>query len=215
MTLAWDANPETDIASYKLSYGTASGIYPNVINVGLNTATSVTGLVDGTDYFFTVSAINSAGVQSPNSSEISYVAVSPVLLPSNTWTVNYVDSEDRQGYPAVNAFDGDPNTYWHTEWRLNAPPPPHEIQINLGSNQSIDGFRYLPRQDTGFNGNVGQYEFLSRSFHPRRDRVWVLRVEYTVLQLDKPDAAPVARDAQSVFAGVGHQHRARPRPEYV
>ncbi len=159
VTLAWNANPETDIARYKLSYGTTSGVYPNVIDVGLNTQASVTGLVDGTGYFFTVSAINAAGVQSPNSSEVSYVTGNPVILPSNTWTLNYVDSEELQGYAAVYAFDGDPNTFWHTEWRLNAPPPPHEIQINLGSRQSIDGFRYLPRQDGYSYGNVGQFEF--------------------------------------------------------
>jgi len=159
VTLAWDANPEPNIAGYKLSYGTVAGVYPNVINVGLIPEASVTGLVDGTNYFFTVSAINTVGVQSLNSNEISYVAASPVLLPSNTWTLKYVDSEDPQGYAAINAFDGNPNTFWHTEWRLNAPPPPHEIQIDLGSVQNIDGFRYLPRQDEWSNGNVGQFEF--------------------------------------------------------
>ncbi len=59
---------------------------------------------------------------------------------------------------AVNAFDGDINTMWHTEW-LPTAPLPHEIQIDLGASYNIDGFRYLPRQDGGVNGRIGQYEF--------------------------------------------------------
>ena len=37
--------------------------------------------------------------------------------------------------------------------------PPHEIRIDLGKSESIQGFRYLPRQDDGANGNIGRYEF--------------------------------------------------------
>ncbi len=159
LTLAWDANLETDISGYKLSYGTASGIYPNVIDVGPITETSVTNLVEGTTYFFAVSAVNLAGVQSQYSAEISHYVRPLPPSSSSGWTLTYVDSEDRQGYQAKYAFDLDPTTFWHTEWRTNAPPPPHEIQINLGTEQSIVGFHYLPRQDAYSNGNVGQFEF--------------------------------------------------------
>src|SRR5688572_6073681 len=57
------------------------------------------------------------------------------------------------------AFDGDRNTTWATEWLVSSPPPPRDIQINLGRTYDITGFRYLPRQDGIPQGNIGQYQF--------------------------------------------------------
>lgn len=37
------------------------------------------------------------------------------------------------------------------------PPPPHEIQIDLGAVYDVDGLRYLLRQDGQLNGTIGQY----------------------------------------------------------
>ena len=88
-------------------------------------------------------------------------ADSPISRAS--WTVHMVDSQDTQGgnYAAANAFDGNPATMWHTQWFSASPPPPHEIQINLGATYQVTGFRYLPRQDgnPNGNGNIAQYEF--------------------------------------------------------
>lgn len=81
------------------------------------------------------------------------------MIPSSNWSLHFVDSEEAEGYSSTNAFDGNQNTFWHTEWRLKPTPPPHEIQINLGNSHKIDGFRYLPRQDSTTVGNVGKYEF--------------------------------------------------------
>lgn len=80
-------------------------------------------------------------------------------LPQDEWTVRFVDSEEVVGSNggAVNAIDGNPSTRWHTEWYLDLPPHPHEIQLDLGRTHDIYGFRYLPRQD--FNvGMIYYYE---------------------------------------------------------
>ncbi|MCP4267941.1 MAG: discoidin domain-containing protein, partial [Candidatus Brocadiaceae bacterium] len=83
------------------------------------------------------------------------------LIPQTNWSLWYVDSEEHLGEDgaAVNAFDGDINTFWHTQWVGGSPPTPHEIQIDLDGIYDIDGFYYLPRQDGGVNGRIGQYEF--------------------------------------------------------
>ena len=83
------------------------------------------------------------------------------FIPQSGWDLVYVDSEElvAEDGAAVNAFDDDVNTFWHTEWQASDPPPPHEIQIDLGDFYNEDGFRYLPRQDGGVNGRIGQYEF--------------------------------------------------------
>ena len=70
--LAWNANPETDIASYRLSYGTSPGQYNQVKEVGRDTRTLVTNLEAGRTYYFAVAAVNYAGMQSDPSAEVSY-----------------------------------------------------------------------------------------------------------------------------------------------
>jgi hypothetical protein len=78
MTAAWNPNPEPNIAGYQLMYGTASGSYTTVIDVGKVTSYSfsVTG---GVTYYFVLQAYNTAGVYSPYSAEISVL----VPLPSS------------------------------------------------------------------------------------------------------------------------------------
>jgi hypothetical protein len=82
----------------------------------------------------------------------------PAELPKENWTLMYADSEELyyQRY-ATNAFDGKPETFWHTAWSSGSPGYPHEIQIDLGTEYEIHSFTYLPRQD-GQNGRIKNYE---------------------------------------------------------
>jgi hypothetical protein len=74
------------------------------------------------------------------------------------WRIVYVDSEESDEGPAKNAIDGDPDTYWHTNYSSKETPCPHEIVVDTGAVKTIGGFSYLPRQD-GVNGRVAKYEF--------------------------------------------------------
>lgn len=74
------------------------------------------------------------------------------------WKVVYVDSEEADEGPAKNAIDGDPDTYWHTNYSTSSDKYPHEIQVDTGVVRQIGGFSYIPRQD-GVNGRVAKYEF--------------------------------------------------------
>jgi hypothetical protein len=71
LTLAWNPNPEPDIAGYVLYWGTQSGVYTSNSNVGNVTMKQVTGLADATVYYFAVKAYNTAGLMSGYSSEVS------------------------------------------------------------------------------------------------------------------------------------------------
>jgi len=84
-----------------------------------------------------------------------------VLVSHAGWTLQYADSQETVGEngAATNAFDGLTSTYWHTQWLNAQPPPPHEIQINLGAPHDLNAFRYLPRQDGKTAGRISQYEF--------------------------------------------------------
>ena len=72
-----------------------------------------------------------------------------------------VDSEETAGEDGkgANATDGDPATFWHTQWQDSSPSHPHEIIIELTPPSAIKGFTYLPRQDDNVNGTIKDYEF--------------------------------------------------------
>jgi IPT/TIG domain/FG-GAP-like repeat len=76
VNLAWDRNPEPDIASYIISYGTSSKNYTTSVNVGNVTTWSVS-LAAGSRYFFAATAVNTAGLTSPFSAEVSADFTSP------------------------------------------------------------------------------------------------------------------------------------------
>ena len=79
------------------------------------------------------------------------------LLQSLGATVVKVDSEESD-LPASNALDGDPDTFWDTQWQAAEPPFPHEIQVDMHKSLELAGFKYLPRQDMQ-NGWFTDYEF--------------------------------------------------------
>jgi len=71
--LAWDPNSETDLAGYKVYYGTISGQYaspPQTAGVSTAPTYTVQNLAPGT-YFFVVTAYNTAGLESGFSNEVS------------------------------------------------------------------------------------------------------------------------------------------------
>jgi PKD repeat protein len=259
--LAWNRNPEKNIAAYEISYGTQPGIYPNKIDAGNKVSASVENLDAAVTYYFVVAARNTAGSLGPRSDEVSYrpssgpaptppkgsikspasatttievgeqvnfegravdpkrknpltyrwtfgensgISDSMKLSPGNKrfyrpgtyevtftvtnalglpdptpavrtivvntpltqafsrkkWKLHYVDSQEVSNYAAKNAFDGNPATFWHTQFtNVALVKEPHEIQIDMKAVKTIAGFHYLPRQD-GFDiGDIGEYRF--------------------------------------------------------
>ncbi len=80
----------------------------------------------------------------------------PAEIPTSQWKKIYVDSE-HSGRPAENAWDGDINTFWHTEWYPNDPPHPHEVQVDMSDTFNIHKFVCVPRQDSQ-NGRIAEYK---------------------------------------------------------
>lgn len=78
VTLAWDANAEVDVVSYVVYYGETSRQYPNITNVGNVTTATIHGLEEGRQYYFAITAVNMAGLESDFSNEISNF-IQPVI----------------------------------------------------------------------------------------------------------------------------------------
>lgn len=74
--LAWDANPEPDIAGYRIYSSTVSGNYNATNDVGNVTTTTLSGLTTGMTYYFAATAYNTSGLESDYSNEISFTPVS-------------------------------------------------------------------------------------------------------------------------------------------
>ena len=69
VTVAWNANKETDLSGYVIRYGTSSRTYTASVNVGNRTTFALT-LDDFTTYYVAVEAYNIAGGHSVLSSEV-------------------------------------------------------------------------------------------------------------------------------------------------
>ncbi len=81
LNLAWDPNTESDVAGYKVYYGTASRAYTSSADVGNKTSYTLAGLPDGTDYYVALTAYNTAGTESNYSTEVS---TDPNFVPTST-----------------------------------------------------------------------------------------------------------------------------------
>ncbi len=98
--------------------------------------------------------------------EICLVGPDGKDLPRDAWKVVYADSEevDADDDRADNVLDLQAATFWHTQWDAAQPKHPHQIVLDLGSEQTVTGLRCLPRQDQA-NGRIKNYR-LSLSAAP-------------------------------------------------
>ena len=71
------------------------------------------------------------------------------------WKVVNVSSEEPGEGNVANIFDGNPKTYWHTDWRNVHPDYPHSFELDFGEVQTVAGVRLLPRADE-LNGLIGK-----------------------------------------------------------
>lgn len=91
--IAWDPNPEKELAGYKVHYGTASGSYDRSIDVGNTPTVALSGLTLGTTYYVAVTAYSSLAIESEYSEEIS-VVVEPPTLPPGTGRIVLLEAEN-------------------------------------------------------------------------------------------------------------------------
>lgn len=70
VTLEWDSNTEPGLAGYKIYYGTSSGSYDAVVDVGNWTSCTIASLEEGKTYFFAATAYDLTGNESNFSEEV-------------------------------------------------------------------------------------------------------------------------------------------------
>jgi hypothetical protein len=91
VALAWDAVSATNLAGYKVYYGTASRSYLTPLPAGIQTSYTVTSshFQPGQTYYFTVTAFDSSGTESSYSNEVSIMI--PTCDINSDASVNVLD----------------------------------------------------------------------------------------------------------------------------
>jgi hypothetical protein len=115
--------------SYNIKQATNSnGPFTTIASTSSTTFTN-TGLLNGTNYYYVISAVNASG-ESSNSLVASAVPAAPLTNLALNKPV-YVSST-QSGYPASNAVDGDTTTRWASAWS-----DPQWIYVDLQNTYNI------------------------------------------------------------------------------
>lgn len=81
LQLAWDASTSANTGGYKIYYGVSSGNYTSSVDAGNVTAYQITGLQNGTKYFFAVKSYdNTKTAESTFSNEINAIVPTPITV---------------------------------------------------------------------------------------------------------------------------------------
>ena len=72
VVLAWNPSPSGGVQGYHVYFGTISGFYTGMVDVGSSTTMTVSSLTGGQVYYFAITAYDASGLESGFSNELSY-----------------------------------------------------------------------------------------------------------------------------------------------
>ncbi len=111
--------------------------------------------------------IDPSNNQINNTKQIETIPVEPtaptikkkiLVKDKSKWQIVKASSSHKTD-PPTKAIDGSGSTFWHSQYQPKIINHPHELQIDLGQEQTIHGFSYLTRQIGALNGTIREYEF--------------------------------------------------------
>ncbi|MDR0428312.1 MAG: discoidin domain-containing protein, partial [Dysgonamonadaceae bacterium] len=95
----------------------------------------------------------------PGSSDITptYLYVPQKRLSVASFSSQEASGEGSANGRAIYALDNNSSTFWHSRWSSSPQPLPHYIVFEIDSTYTLNGFEYLPRQNSA-NGRIGEYD---------------------------------------------------------
>jgi len=81
ISLSWNPSPNANVVGYKIYYGTACQTYCTNLSVGNVTNITLSGLTEGTTYYFAATSVDDSGEESTYSGEVSFTVV-PDAVPN-------------------------------------------------------------------------------------------------------------------------------------
>ncbi|WP_196070854.1 beta-galactosidase [Bacteroides thetaiotaomicron] len=110
--------------------------------------------------YFCIEALSSHGADKHASiAELELLDKNGNPISRHNWKICYVSSEEtnKANNMASNIFDLQESTFWHTDYSNMKSSFPHQIIIDLGTEQTITGFSYLPRNEVNKSGMIKDY----------------------------------------------------------
>ncbi len=113
--------------------------------------------------YFMIESLNAHdGREFASIADLSVLGADGTPLNSQLWTIAGADGEENTGESAgaANAIDGQTSNFWHSPWKLAKPAHPHWLTLDLGREETITGFVYVPRQGSAKDaaGRIKDYQ---------------------------------------------------------
>ncbi len=164
-TISWNANSESDLAGYRVYYGTSADNYSKVENVGNVTTYVINDLTPGVTYYFVVTAYDNSGNESGYSSEATLnipdtappfiSAVSASNLTTTGATITWATDE-----PADGQVDYGLDTNYGSTTPLNTQPvTQHSVTLSGLNASTTYHFRVNSRDAAGHLATSGDFAF--------------------------------------------------------
>ncbi len=205
--LAWDPDSASDLAGYKLYYGTASGNYQANIDVGNVNTYTLNNLTIGATYYAAATAYTNTGLESSFSNEVMYT------VPACTYALS-LSSASFAASGGTGSVSITTPSYcnWTTSSGISW------ITVNTGSGTGNGSMTYSISPNTGTTGRVGSLTIAGNVFTITEDGLaanYTLSVSKngtgggsvstspsgTVFSAGTAVTLTAAADANSVFAG--------------
>ena len=93
--------------------------------------------------------------------EIELIDESGNIINKDKWNIVFTNTEALGEGVADDMIDSDEKTYWHSAWRKDVKPLPHQVIIDLGNIRTVKGFRILTR-DVNLPGCIKDFRLYGR-----------------------------------------------------
>jgi len=170
VTVGWDKCLESNIAGYKIHYGTSSGNYEFSVDVGNYTSCTISGLSEGQTYYFAANSYNTDKIESVLSTELIHtVPASEPDIPASEPDILASEPDIPGGEPDVPALetsttptDGGEGTKVTTTFSpvadatvsISRPAQNYGSRSYLEVDASSEKISYLRFSVNGLNGTV-------------------------------------------------------------
>ncbi len=139
VSLAWDPDNVSNLAGYKIYYGTASGNYQWTVDVGNVTTYSLGNLTIGSTYYAAATAYTNSGAQSTYSNEVAFT------VPSCTYAISPASAS----FPASGGTGTvSITTYPYCNWTTSASIPWITVTSGSGLGSGTVSYSVSPNMGT-------------------------------------------------------------------
>lgn len=115
--------------------------------------------------YFCLEAVSTHGAdQHASIAELWLLDAAGNPLPRDKWSIVYAESEEVSAASngADKIFDLQESTFWHSDYSVSKPALPQSVVIDLGSEATVSGFRYLPRPQVDNPGMIKEYKIFAK-----------------------------------------------------